>query len=148
MKKLSWGTKLAMFASIYVIGILVFVVFSTTQDINLISKDYYPQGIEYQSKIDKIRNGQNLREKVVISQKVGIIQVQFPKGMQNEVSGSIIFYRPSNSDNDLRSDIKLNESGIQIFSSDRLIKGRYAVKVDWTHQDKGYYQEEAIYLSK
>ncbi len=148
MKKLSWGTKLAMFASIYVIGILVFVVFSTTQDINLISKDYYPQGIKYQAKIDKIKNGQSLKEKVVISQKAGIVHVQFPDGMQNEVSGSIIFYRPSNSDNDLRYNIKLDDSGLQAFSSDKLIKGRYAVKVDWIHQDKAYYQEEAIYLSK
>ena len=148
MKKLSWGSKLGMFASIYVIGIIVFVIFSTTQDINLISNDYYPQGIEYQSKIDKIKNAQNLTEKVLISQKSGIIQVQFPEGMRNELTGNIIFYRPSNSDNDLRSEIKLDESGLQIFNSDRLIKGRYAVKIDWKHQNKGYYQEEAIYLSK
>ena len=148
MKNLSWGTKLAMFASIYVIGVLAFVVFSTTQDINLISKDYYPQGIEYQTKIDKIKNAQRLKEKVVISQKAGIIQVKFPENMRSNVNGSIIFFRPSNSDNDLRSDIKLNEAGLQIFKSDKLIKGRYAVKIDWKHQDKAYYLEEAIYLSK
>ena len=75
MKKLSWGTKLAMFASIYVIGILIFVGFRTTQDINLISEDYYPQGIDFQSKIDKMKNTQTLKEKIVISQKKGIIQV-------------------------------------------------------------------------
>ncbi len=148
MKKLSWGTKLAMFASIYVIGILVFVVFSTTQDINLISKDYYPQGIEFQSKIDKIKNTQTLKEKVIVSQKGGTIQVQFPEGMRSDVSGSIIFFRPSNSENDLRSDIKLDETGIQVFKSDKFVKGRYAIQIDWKHQDEAYYQEEAIYLLK
>jgi hypothetical protein len=148
MKKLSWGTKLAMFISVYVIGILIFVGFSLTQDINLISTDYYPQGIDFQTKIDKIKNTYTLKEKVVISQKSGIVQVQFPEGMRNDVNGSIIFYRPSNSDNDLRSDIKLDDTGLQTFKSDKLIKGRYAIKIDWTHQDKAYYQEEAIYLSK
>jgi len=148
MKKLSWGTKLAMFASVYVIGILFFVGFSTTQDINLISKDYYPQGIGYQSKIDKIKNAQTLKEKVVISQKAGIIQVLFPEGMRSDVSGSIIFYRPSNSDNDLRSDINIDAAGLQVFMADKFISGRYAIKIDWKHQDKVYYQEEAIYLSK
>ncbi len=148
MKKLSWGTKLAMFASIYVIGILIFVGFSLTQDINLISKDYYPQGIDFQTKIDKIKNTQTLKEKVVVSQKAGVIQVQFPEGMRSGVSGSIIFFRPSSSDNDLLSNIKLDETGLQVFNSKSFINGRYAIKIDWTHQDKAYYQEEAIYLSK
>jgi len=148
MKKLSWGTKLAMFASVYVIGILIFVGFSTTQDINLISKDYYPQGIGYQSKIDKIKNAQTLKEKVIVSQKVGVIQVQFPEGMRSDISGSIIFYRPSNSDEDLRSDIKIDATGLQVFMTDKFITGRYAIKIDWEHEEKGYYQEEAIYLSK
>jgi len=148
MKKLSWGTKLAMFASIYVIGILIFVVFSTTQDINLISKDYYPQGIDFQSKIDKIKNTQSLKEKVVVSQKGGMVEIQFPKGMMDDVKGSIILYRPSNSDNDLRADINLNDEGLQVFKSNKLVKGRYAIQIDWEYQDKAYYQEEAIYLSK
>ena len=148
MKNLSWGTKLAMFISVYVIGILIFVGFSLTQDINLISKDYYPQGIDFQSKIDKIKNTHTLDEKVVVSQKGGTIQVQFPEGMRTDVSGSIIFYRPSNSDDDLRSDIKLDGSGLMFFKSNRLVKGRYAIQVDWKYQGEAYYQEEAIYLSK
>jgi len=148
MKKLSWGTKLAMFASIYVIGILIFVGFSTTQDINLISKDYYPQGIEFQKKIDKIKNTQTLKEKVIVSQKAGMVEIQFPKDMRSDVSGSIVFFRPSNSDNDLRSEINLNEDGSQSFESAQLVKGRYAIQIDWKHAGESYYQEEAIYLSK
>ena len=148
MKNLSWGTKLAMFISVYVIGILIFVGFSLTQDINLISKDYYPQGIEYQKKIDKIKNTHTLKEKVIVLQQRGTIQVQFPEGMRSDISGSIIFFRPSDSDYDLRSDIKLNKTGSQIFKSEQFIKGRYAIQIDWKHKDEAYYQEEAIYLSK
>jgi len=148
MKKLSWGTKLAMFISVYVIGVLIFVGFSLTQDINLISTDYYPQGIEFQSKIDKIKNTHTLKEKVIVSQQAGTIQVQFPEGMRSAVSGSIIFFRPSNADNDLRSDIKLDETGLQVFKSEQFVKGRYSIQIDWKHQGEAYYQEEAIYLSK
>ncbi len=148
MKKLSWGTKLGMFASIYVIGVLAFVVFSTTQDINLISKDYYPQGIEYQDKIDKIKNAQSLIEKLIVSQNAGTIQIQFPEGMRNNLSGTVTFYRPSGAENDLYFDLKLDESGIQTFNSDRLIKGRYTIQVDWKQQTREYYYEEAIYFSR
>tara|TARA_R110001583_G_scaffold19334_7_gene75737 strand:+ start:8587 stop:9033 length:447 start_codon:yes stop_codon:yes gene_type:complete len=148
MKNLSWGTKLAMFISVYVIGILIFVGFSLTQDINLISTDYYPQGIDFQSKIDKIKNTYTLKEKVVVSQQGGTIQVQFPEGMQSGVSGSVIFFRPSNSDDDLRSAIKLDETGLQVFKSEQFVKGRYAIQLDWKHRGEAYYQEEAIYLSK
>ena len=143
MKKFNWGTKLAIFISVYVLGILIFVGFSTTQDINLVSTDYYPQEMKYQSQIDKIKNAQ-----VSITQQAGTIEIQFPADMQAGVSGSVVFYRPSNSDKDLRSDIELDTNGTQVFPTDRLLKGRYAVKLDWQHQGRAYYQEEAIYLSK
>jgi len=148
MKKLNWGSKLGIFASIYVIGILIFVGFSTTQDINLVAKDYYPQEMKYQSQIDKIKNTHGLKEKVAITQQAGTIQIQFPIEMQSGVSGSIVFYRPADSGDDLRSDIELDGNGTQTFQADKLLQGRYAVKIDWQHQSKEYYQEEAIYLSK
>jgi len=148
MKKFNWGTKLAIFISVYVLGILIFVGFSTTQDINLVSKDYYPQEMKYQSQIDKIKNAHALKDKVLISHQDGTIQIQFPADMQAGVEGSVVFYRPANSDKDLRSDIELDANGTQVFQTDRLLKGRYAVKLDWKHQGRAYYQEEAVYLSK
>ncbi|MBI9056345.1 FixH family protein [Labilibaculum sp. DW002] len=148
MKKMSWGTKLGIGASIYVIGVLAFVGFSTTQKINLVSKDYYPKEVEYQKQIDKLEKAKNLNESIQISQKKGKLQFQFPKNMHSDVSGEIILYRPADYESDLKYTIQLDTNGYQEIESDQLLKGKYTVQIDWVHQQIGYYMEEGIYLSK
>jgi hypothetical protein len=148
MKKLSWGTKLGIMASLYVVGVLMFVGFSTTQKINLVSKDYYPKEIQYESQIQKIKNAQQLAEPVLISQKNQNIQVQFPESMIKGVEGKIILYRPADYEKDLKVNIALNDSGVQEINSAQLLRGRYTIKLDWKHNNIPYYKEEAIYLQK
>jgi hypothetical protein len=148
MEKMSWGTKLGIGASIYVIGILTFVVFSTTQQINLVSKDYYPKEIEYQKQIDKIKNAKELEENVQIIQENGKLQIQFPGNMHNQVKGEIIFYRPADYQSDIKCAIEIDETGFQELGTDQLLKGMYKIKIDWEHDGIGYYKEEAVYLNK
>ena len=119
MKKMSWGTKLGIGASIYVIGVLAFVGFSTTQKINLVSKDYYPKEVEYQKQIDKLEKAKNLNESIQISQKKGKLQFQFPKNMHSDVSGEIILYRPADYESDLKYTIQLDTNGYQEIESDQ-----------------------------
>jgi len=148
MKKISWGTKLGIGASIYVVGILTFVGFSTTQKINLVSKDYYPKEVVYQGQIDKLKNAENLKNNIQIIQKNGMLQIQFPENMHSNVSGDIIFYRPADYESDLKYAIEIDETGFQQLNIDPLLKGMYTIKLDWKHNNIGYYKEEAVYLNK
>ena len=148
MKKLNWGTKLGIMASIYVVGVLIFVGFSTTQKINLVSKDYYPKEIRYQEQIVKIKNAQELKEPVQIINEAGSIQIRFPEGMQSDVNGDIVLYRPADYELDLKYKIALNDNGTHVLNTEKLLKGRYTVQIDWVHKDVPYYKEEAIYLNK
>lgn len=148
MKKMSWGTKLAIGASIYVIGILTFVGFSTTQKINLVSKDYYPKEVVYQEQIDKLKNAQELKENIQIIQENGSLHIQFPANMHNQVRGEIIFYRPADYESDIKTAIEIDENGLQELNTNQLLKGVYRIKVDWKHNGIGYYKEETIYLNK
>lgn len=148
MKKLNWGTKLGIMASIYVIGVLIFVGFSTTQKINLVSTDYYPTGVKHQDKINKIKNAQQLETPIGIEQVGDQIQITFPADMKSGVEGDIIVYRPADYDLDLKYKLALNDSGVQVISTNELLQGRYTIKLDWVHNNVPYYKEEAIYLSK
>ena len=148
MKKLNWGTKLGIMASIYVIGVLIFVGFSTTQKINLVSKDYYPTGVKHQDQINKIKNAQQLETPISIEQVGDQIQITFPADMKSGVEGDIIVYRPADYDLDLKYKLALNDSGVHILNTNELLQGRYTIKLDWVHNDVPYYKEEAIYLSK
>ncbi|MGQ1908718.1 FixH family protein [Marinifilum sp. RC60d5] len=148
MKKLSWGTKLGIIASIYVIGVLIFVGFSTTQKINLVSKDYYPKEVKYQNRINKIKNAQQMSTPLSIEQLGNNIEIQFPEDMHSNVSGDIILYRPADYESDLKYQISLNKNGTHIINTNKLLKGRYTIKIDWNHKKTDYYKEEAIYLNK
>jgi hypothetical protein len=148
MKKLNWGTKLGIMASIYVIGVLIFVGFSTTQKINLVSKDYYPVGVKHQDKINKIKNAQQLKTPVSIEQVGENIEIRFPGEMQSGIKGDIIVYRPADYDLDLKYKLAVNNNGIHTLSTNNLLQGRYTIKLDWVHNNVPYYKEEAIYLSK
>jgi predicted small secreted protein len=148
MKKMNWGTKLGIMASIYVIGVLIFVGFSTTQKINLVSKDYYPTGVKHQDKIDKIRNAQQLETPVSIKQTGESIEISFPSEMKSGIEGDIIVYRPADYDLDLKYKLAVNDGGIHTLKTDQLLQGRYTIKIDWVHNNIPYYKEEAIYLSK
>lgn len=147
MRKLNWGTKLGIMASIYVVGVLIFVGFSTTQKINLVSKDYYPKEIRYQEQIDKIRNALQMETQVQINQTGGDLQIKFPVSMK-KAEGDITLYRPSDYESDVKYTIDLNDSGIQMVNTEQLLQGRYTVKIDWKYDGKEFYKEEAIYLSK
>lgn len=145
---MNWGTKLGIMASIYVIGVLIFVGFSTTQKINLVSKDYYPTGVKHQEKIDKIKNAQQLEIPVTIDQVGENIEIKFPSEMKSGIEGSIIVYRPADYDLDLKYKLAVNDSGIHTLQTNQLLQGRYTIKLDWVHNNIPYYKEEAIYLSK
>jgi len=148
MKKINWGTKIRIAASVYVIDILAFVGFSATQNINLVSKNYYPKEVKYQDQINKINNANNLTESVSIQQNDGKIHIQFPQNLQQGIEGNITFYRPADYKQDLQFKIALNEASVQILDSKNLQKGRYTVKIDWVQKNVPYYKEETIYLSK
>jgi hypothetical protein len=148
MKKLNWGTKLGMMASLYVIGVLIFVGFSTTQKINLVSKDYYPSGVKHQDQINKIKNAHHMQNPVVIEELDDAIQIIFPEEMRTGVNGKVVLYRPADYESDMKFKLKLDDNGIYSLSTDQLLNGRYTLKLDWTHKDVPYYKEEAIYLSK
>ncbi|MFA8434482.1 MAG: FixH family protein [Marinifilaceae bacterium] len=148
MKKLNWGNKIAIGASTYVIGILIFVGFSTTQKINLVSKDYYPKEIKYQDQIEKIKNTNALKEKILVTQENGTLQLQFPNEIEGAIQGEIVFYRPSDYEMDVKLKIALNQDNTQNINTDNLLSGRYNVKIEWSTEGKEYFQEEAIFVTK
>jgi hypothetical protein len=50
---ISWGIKIAMLYCGFVALIIIMVSMAMNQKIDLVSKDYYEQELNYQKKIDK-----------------------------------------------------------------------------------------------
>jgi hypothetical protein len=142
--KISWGTGI-------VIGIIIFVVFSVTmtvifmtQDVSLVSDNYYEKSLVYQEEIDKQSRTKSLDEQIKINFNGEVISVLFPSDYLGEkISGEIYFYRPSNPDLDFNLPLKLVE-GNQNIPVERLAKGFWRLKLNWIMDGNGYYNERAI----
>jgi hypothetical protein len=144
MKKISWGTGI-------VIGIIVFIVISITmtvifmtQDVSLVSDNYYEKSLSYQEEIDKQSRTKSLDEQVKINFNGELITVLVPLDYINkDISGEIFFYRPSNPKLDFALPLQLVE-GSQIVPVERLEKGFWRIKLNWIMDGNGYYNERAI----
>jgi len=143
--KFSWGTGI-------LIGIIVFVVISVsmtvifmTQDVSLVSDNYYEKSLVYQDEIDKQSRTQSLDDQIKINFDGEVITVLFPPDyLEKSISGEIYFYRPSDSSLDFKLPMLVSEEGIQIIPVERLEKGFWRIKLNWTMDGNGYYNERAI----
>ncbi len=136
--KFSWGTGI-------VIGIIIFVVVSVsmtvifmTQDVSLVSDNYYEKSLTYQDEIDKQSRTKSLDEQVKINFNGEVITVLFPDDyLGKNISGEIYFYRPSNSSLDFKLPLQVSEEGKQLISVERLEKGFWRVKLNWMMDGNG-----------
>jgi hypothetical protein len=143
--KFSWGTGI-------LIGIIVFVVISIsmtvifmTQEVSLVSDNYYEKSLSYQDEIDKQSRTKSLDEEVKINFNGEIINILFPSAYQDkDISGEIYFYRPSNPKLDFKVQLELNDEGNQMILIKNFEKGFWRIKLNWTMDGEGYYNERAI----
>lgn len=143
--KISWGTGI-------VIGIVIFVIISVTmtiifmtQDVNLVTDKYYENSLQYQNEIDNQSRTLALNEEIEIIFNGKIVNILFPSSyVSKKITGELFFYRPSDPSLDFKIPLMLDESGKQIIPTERLEKGFWRLKLNWTMDGDGYYNERAI----
>jgi hypothetical protein len=145
--KWNWGTGLFIGASLFILMIGVFAYFMFQQSNDLVERDYYPKALVYQQRIDKLNNTAQLVEKAKVENLSGSVIIRFPSSFQpDSISGTVQFYRPSGVSGDVNVPIRLDSSGVMAYPVSGLIKGNYLVKIDYNYGNKGYYQEESLFV--
>ena len=144
MKKISWGTGIVIGIIVFVLITVTMTVIFMTQDVSLVSDNYYEKSLSYQDEIDKQSRTKLLDEQVKINFNGEIITISVPSNyISKDISGEIFFYRPSNPKLDFALPLQLVE-GSQIILAKRLEKGFWRIKLNWTMDGNGYYNERAI----
>jgi hypothetical protein len=125
----------------------VFAYFMFQQTNDLVERDYYPKALVFQQRIDKLNNADQLTEKARVEKLGNAVIIRFPSSFQpDSISGTVQFYRPSGVSGDVNVPIRLDSSGVMAYPVSGLIKGNYLVKIDYSYFDKGYYQEETLFV--
>lgn len=143
--KWNWGTKLVIAMAIFMGFIFVLVYQCTLHDINLVEKDYYPKGIKYQDRLDEIANAKPLENQIRVYQEIEKIIIAFPEIHPD--TGSITFFRPSDTKFDQLYNFSLDSNYRTSFPKNKFIQGKYLVKIYWEKENVGYYVEKPFYFN-
>ncbi|RLD32646.1 MAG: hypothetical protein DRJ02_01830 [Bacteroidetes bacterium] len=142
--KWNWGTKLLIAIILFMSFIFVLVYLSTQNSINLVEKDYYPKGLKYQTRIDDIKRAAELKDQFNITQTDELIILTIPE--INPDSGSIVFFRPSDQQLDMTSEIEPDSSGRIYFPYRNFKRGIYIYKIHWYENGNGFYIEDKFFI--
>lgn len=140
---MNWGTRIALFYGAFVAFMLFMVYLAFNQDFDLVADDYYEQEIAYQERIDQMTNANNDGQKVLIKKATNGYSLHFSEQV-NDVK--IHFFRPS----DDTKDIMMEHASVDtllIVPSEKLIPGKYLVKVEWKVDGKTYFQEDDLFVN-
>ena len=145
--KVSWGWKAGLLYTSFVVMMVSMVVASSRQKIDLVSKDYYKDEIEYQGVIDAGRNQSQLLAPLVIRANDVQVTVDFPDVFKDKVlKGEVYFYSPVNDKWDYRIELNTYNNRMSV-DRNRLQNTRYTIKIKWETEGKNYYQETSINLN-
>lgn len=144
--KFNWGTGIAVFYITFVIAMLTFVFWTTGNNGDLVTEDYYAEELVYQKTIDNKARANELVGEVSISSRIGRIDLKLPEGMNNRsIKGELFLYRQD----DKRKDTKFQFEGSRLdfsFNSEKIVTGRWKAKLSWAAEGKDYYFEDNIWI--
>lgn len=142
-----WGHKIILVFIIFAAGILTLVIKSLRTRIDMVTPDYYAAEVKYQQNIDAQINAKRLSLPVKIAQPADSIEITFPLEMRyRAISGTIHFYRPSDSRRDFTLPLVLNDAGKILVSRQLFDKGNYRVKMQWEAAGTSFFQETQYYI--
>lgn len=139
--KINWGTGIVLAFIGFIAFIMYFIItmnVNSKYDHDLVTEDYYKQELAYQSDIDKLKNAKKLNTNISYKKSVEGLIINFPSDIDiKKITGKVFLYRPSNKHLDFDVDISLSKPFLLI-PDNRLVDGRWNIKVDWQYNDESY----------
>lgn len=143
--KINWGTGIVL-AFISFIGFILFFVVRMSTDSranhDLVTEDYYRQELAFQNEIDAQNNANKDITKLQLAKTPNGLEIRFPEKLNpKNIKGTVSLYRPSNKQLDFDLPISLSNNHLLI-PDNRLLDGRWDIKVTWTYNDRKYLHKE------
>ncbi len=145
--KISWGTKIAVLYSGFVIMIAALVITSFRQNVELVTEDYYQQELGFQKQLDATRAANALHDPLSISANDQTLTIRFPQRFASEpLNGKVMFYAPTRAAADRNFALTNVRNGQWTVSRDQLDLVPYEVKVSWNTGGTEYFQKVNLNL--
>lgn len=142
----NWGKGIGLLYLSFVLLIVLMVVKSMQQNVDLVSEDYYAKELTFQSNIDAQSSANLLAEEIEIITKGRSIDVDFGQNFGGKtIEGKAVFLRPSDDTKDIILPIKTNQQHLNI-ASEKLLQGVYTLTLTFQVDGKPYEVKRDIRL--
>ena len=144
-KKSYWGYAIFMVFVIFATLMVSFAVIASRNKTELVVSDYYKAEIEYQKRIDKIKNFNALIEqpKMKFDSIKNVINIYWPAEIKTINSGKIYFYKPDQNNSDF--EYKFNSgTPISELKDQRIVHGKWKLQMEFNAGGKDYFTEQVI----
>ncbi|MEZ4685821.1 MAG: FixH family protein [Bacteroidia bacterium] len=144
--KYELGKKIAIVYTLFAVGMVGMVIWSTKFDVNLVTENYYEKEVDHDAKMQAVANSSKLEIPLDIkyTPAEGKITLRFPEAF-SRVEGKVLLYCISDRKQDKEFDIEVSES-LQELNVEGYKPGRWTVKVDWHGDGMRYYDEKNVLL--
>lgn len=145
MKKTIWPWAIAIIYGAFMLALIGYLLFSFTQDVDLVKEDYYEDGIQYQLEIDRMTRTAKLDHSLTwqFDKTSRRMTISYPDAA---ISGTIHFFRPSDADLDRKYPLNLSSDGRQEIDLNMLAEGLWRIKIFWQAEKTDYYTEGMLVL--
>ena len=129
--KFTWETGIVLFLGLFMIALISFVIFAYNQDVNMVHRDYYEKGVDYDRQIEKEKRSGEVAGQIKLTDTGDSITITFPLLYALSMdTGNVLFFRPSDHNKDYSYPLVFRDS-TYVIQKVNLIPGRYIVKLTW-----------------
>ena len=141
--KMNWGTKLVIGMGLFmafIITLAVLMIRSGSDD--LVDKDYYQKGIEYDK--DYVRKSQMQKDQaepeIIVGDRIRIV-------FKKAATGSVRFLHPSDNKKDRVVNLNSGMANVVELPLTDIEKGHWKLIIEWKSEEKEYMFEKSITIN-
>jgi hypothetical protein len=140
---INWGTGIAIFFSVFALGMTGMVMASRKYPPNMVQKNYYDLDLNYQDRLDRKQNPATLATKPVVQYDPAaqVFRIVFPENMI-AAQGTAKFYQLSTDAYDFTT--KIENTAVAEVPAQSLTGGRWHTDIEWESAGKKYYYETSF----
>ena len=133
-KELYWPIGITITLLLYISFLVSFLIFARTVPVNLVSEDYYKNGINHQQQIERVKRTKEVYGEIKLNYQLREqrLEIIFPETtFKQAIEGQIHFFRPSDKTLDFSTPLKIDEAGKQALTISDIKNGFWRVNIAW-----------------
>ncbi len=146
---LEWPIGIALVLLAFLTFLIGSLVYLSGEHFDLVTSDYYEEGLAYQQRIDAINRTRAIPEALTIkynkAEKALIFRFA-PTFLNTPIKGTIYLYRPSNAQLDKYVTLPETLQTDFIVPTESLSTGKWRIKTTWEVNGLQYYDETIVYI--